>query len=76
VNAIVDGMELVAPAEEGINAVELANSMLYSSFTKSTITLPLDAAAYEAKLKELIANSRFQKKAVTGAQSDITSSFK
>ncbi len=64
IDAILDGTPLVAEAEEGIHSVELANAMLYSSFTGETVNLPLDGAAYEAKLKELIANSRFEKKVV------------
>ena len=56
-NAILSGEKLIAPAEEGIRSVELANAMLYSSLTGSTIELPLDGAAYEAKLLELITNS-------------------
>jgi predicted dehydrogenase len=57
VDAILQGKPLVAPAEEGIRAVELANAMLYSSMTGQTLNLPLDADAYEKKLKELIAAS-------------------
>lgn len=57
-NAILNGEKLIAPAEEGIHSVELANAMLYSSLTDSTIELPLDGQAYEAKLLELINNSK------------------
>lgn len=61
-NAILHGEELLAPATEGIHSVELANAMLYSSFTDATVELPLDGAAYETHLKKLIAASTFQKK--------------
>ena len=60
-NAILDGTPLIAPAEEGINAVELACGMLYSSFTGKTVDLPLDADAYERHLKKLIAGSKDKK---------------
>ena len=50
VDAILDGVPLIAPAAEGINSVELANAMLYSTFINDKVTLPLDAAAYEAAL--------------------------
>ena len=53
--AIRNGAPLIAPAEEGIHSVELANAMLYSSFTGKTIELPLDGRAYERHLKKLIA---------------------
>lgn len=62
-NAILHGEPLVAPASEGIHSVELANSMLHSSFTDKTVELPLDAKAYEANLKKLIAESTFEKTA-------------
>ncbi len=61
VDAILDGTPLIAPAEEGMKSVELANSMVYSALTHMPVNLPLDSTAYENKLKELIANSKFVK---------------
>lgn len=52
--AILDGAPLIAPGEEGIRSVELANAMLYSTFTASPVNLPLDSAAYEQALQERI----------------------
>ena len=75
VDAILDGTPLVAPGEQGINSVELANAMIYSSLTNQTVALPLDAAAYARKLEELIAASKFEKKVVTVAGEDFTKSF-
>ena len=63
IDAILDGVPLIAPAEEGLKSVELCNSMLYSSFTGKTVDLPLDPAAYERHLKKLIKNSTFKKNA-------------
>jgi len=62
VDAILDGAPLIAPAAEGINSVELANAMLYSTFSDSKVTLPLDAAAYEVALQKKIAESSFKSK--------------
>jgi predicted dehydrogenase len=76
VDAVLDGVERITPGEEGINSVELVNCMLYSTWTDSSVTLPLDAVAYEAKLKELCATSRFEKKEVKAKQDDIATSFK
>ena len=76
VDAILDGVPLIAPAEEGIHSVELANAMLFSSFRNETATLPLDGAAYEELLQGLIARSRFEKKAAAGAGVDMTRSFR
>jgi predicted dehydrogenase len=56
-DAILHGAPLIAPAEEGIHSVELANAMLYSTFTGKTVELPLDGAAYERHLQELISRS-------------------
>lgn len=76
VDSILDGSPLVAPAEEGIKSVEMANSMIYSQVKDVTVNLPLDSAAYEATLKDLIANSKFVKKAEVKREEDITTSFK
>ncbi len=58
VDAILRGTPLMAPAEEGINSVELANAMLYSSLTGKTVELPLDGKAYERMLQKLIRDSK------------------
>ena len=52
VAAIRGEEKLIAPAEEGIRSVELANAMLLSSFRDCPIRLPLDAAEYAAELKK------------------------
>jgi predicted dehydrogenase len=59
--AILDGVPLIAPAPEGLAALELANAMLLSAWTNKTVDLPLDAAVYEKWLKRKIAGSRFGK---------------
>jgi len=61
IDAILSGKELIAPAEEGINSVELANAMLYSSMTRETVPVPLDGDSFEALLKKLISESTFVK---------------
>ena len=58
VNAILDGTPLIAPAEEGIRSVEMANAMLLSSLLGEPVDLPIDGEVFEDKLKELIAQSR------------------
>ena len=74
-DAILDGSPLIAPGAEGLGSVELANVLLYSSLVDQTISLPMDGAAFETKLKELIANSRFEKKVVEIKNDDFTQSF-
>ena len=76
INAILDGEPLIAPGEEGIHSVELANVILYSSLIGQTVELPMDSAAYEKKLNELIAGSKIEKKVVAVSNEDFTKSFK
>lgn len=81
VDAILDGVQLIAPAEEGIKSLELANAMLYSSLMNRTIELPLDSAAYERKLRSLIKESdrmgpRRKAAAASGGGEDLTKSFR
>jgi predicted dehydrogenase len=67
VAAIRDGQPLIAPAEEGINSVILANGIMQSSFDGASVTLPLDEGRYAAHLKKLIAESTFRKPSASGA---------
>ena len=76
VNAILDGEPLIAPGEEGIHSVELANVILYSSLVDQMVELPMDSAAYEKRLNELIANSKAEKKVVAVSNEDFTKSFR
>ncbi len=76
VNAILDGEPLIAPGEEGIHSVELANVILYSSLIERPVALPMDSAAYEQKLNQLIAGSKTEKKVVGLPDEDFTKSFK
>ncbi len=74
-DAILDGAPLIAPGAEGLGSVELANVLLYSSLLEQTIAMPMDGAAFEQKLNELIAGSRLQKKVVELKNDDFTQSF-
>jgi len=76
VNSILDGEELIAPGASGIGSVELANVMVYSGILGKAIDLPMDGAAWEAKLNELIANSTHEKKVVEVSNEDFSASFR
>jgi predicted dehydrogenase len=76
VEAILDGTPLIAPGAEGLGSVELANVLLYSSLIAQTVELPMDGAAWEKKLNELIAGSRHEKKVVQTVAEDFTKSFR
>ena len=75
VDSILDGTPLISPGEEGINSIELANVLLYSGLINKTIEMPMDSAAYECKLQQLIAASKFEKKVVEISTEDFTKSF-
>lgn len=76
VDAILDGAPLIAPGEQGIHSVELANVMLYSSLINETVKLPMDGSAFEKKLEDLIAGSTMKKTVVEVSTEDFVKSFK
>jgi predicted dehydrogenase len=76
VDAILDGKPLIAPGEEGIHSVELANVTVYSSLLGATVELPMNGAAWEKKLNQLIAESKIVKKVVKVATDDFAGSFR
>lgn len=75
VDAILDGVPLLVPGADGLHSVELANVMLYSSLLGQTVELPMNGAAFEQKLGQLIAESKFEKKVQTVSDEDFTKSF-
>jgi predicted dehydrogenase len=76
VNAILDGETLIAPGADGIHSVELANAMVFSSLEKQTVELPMNSAAWEKKLNQLIAESKLEKKVMQVEVTDFASSFR
>ena len=54
---ILDGTPLIAPAEEGIRSVELANAMILSSLRRAPVDLPLDGRRFARALRGLIRQS-------------------
>ncbi len=74
-DAILEGKPLIAPAAEGVHSVELANAMLYSTFTDSSVKLPLSGADFEAALKKKIESSTVKKVAAAGAGQDFSTTF-
>jgi hypothetical protein len=76
VNAILDGEPLIAPGADGLHSLELANAMGFSSLLGETIELPMDGAAWEMKLHQLIAESKTVKKISCAATDDFTGSFR
>lgn len=74
-DAIAGKAALIAPAREGIHSVELANAMLYSSLQGTPVHLPIDGAAFETALKDLIAGSTFEKKTQEVSEVNMDDSF-
>lgn len=48
--AVRESAPLLATAEDGVNALELANAILLSAHLQRSVSLPLDRAAYDAFL--------------------------
>jgi predicted dehydrogenase len=51
--AILQGTPLIADGVAGRMSLELANAMIYSSYTRREVELPLDRRAYSALFEEL-----------------------
>ena len=75
-DAILKGTTLIAPGEEGINGLQIANAMYLSSWTGSTVTIPVDENLFYDKLQEKIKTSTFIKKAQGDTVLDVDKSFK
>jgi predicted dehydrogenase len=56
-DAILHGTSLIAPGEEGIKALEIANAIYLSSWLKKKVELPIDAELYYEKLQEKMNHS-------------------
>jgi len=74
--AVLDGAPLIAPAEEGIHSLEIANAMLLSTWLDRTVDLPIDGRTYEELLKQRIAASKPKtRKAAAATSEDFAKSF-
>lgn len=70
-DSIRKGSPLLAPGEDGVKALEIANAMYLSSWLNETVELPVDPNYYLKKLQEKISTSTFEKKNVTNATLDV-----
>lgn len=64
-DAILDGKELIAHGEEGINSLSISNAAYLSSWTGSSVDIPVDEESFEKHLTELCRTERREKKTVT-----------
>lgn len=75
VDAIRKGTPLLAPGQEGIRGVEIANAMLLSAWTGDWAALPVDEEQFLARLQEKIAASTYKKPVAAGKAADLAGSF-
>ena len=75
ISAVLDGTPLVAPGEEGLPSVELANMMALSSIHEKAIHAPLNARIYKEELEKRIKKSSRKTKKTKARVEDITQSW-
>jgi predicted dehydrogenase len=73
--AILRGERLIAPAEEGIRSVELANAMLLSAWRGNAVPVPISARGYARQLKQRADNSVAKDTVGDQLTDDLSASF-
>jgi len=63
VQAIVNKEELIAPAEQGLDSLAIANAILWSAWSGKRISFPLDSEGYQTALNEKLSQSTLREKA-------------
>ena len=71
IDSISKGESLLAPGEDGVKALDIANAMYLSSWLNEIVELPVDPNDYFEKLQEKISTSAFEKKNVTNTILDV-----
>lgn len=74
--AILHSEPLIAPAEDGIDSLALANAMLLSTWENRSVELPLDSAHYQSLLEKKIRSSKLREKADIEVNIDMDSSYR
>ena len=57
IDAILKGDPLIAPGADGVHGLEIGNAILMAGLTRRSVSLPLDADAYEDFLTRLASQS-------------------
>jgi predicted dehydrogenase len=76
VQAILNDVQLLVPAEQGLASLDLANAMLLSTWQQKNVALPLDRAEYQQHLAEKVANSSLRKKNNQQVNIDMQQSYR
>lgn len=75
IKSIQKGSKLLAPGIEGIRGLTISNAMHLSSWTNSTVELPLDEDLYYELLQDKIRNSNFKKDNVVEVVNNVNGTF-
>ncbi|MEP0177715.1 MAG: Gfo/Idh/MocA family oxidoreductase [Paraglaciecola sp.] len=76
IEATLNQQSLIAPAEEGIKSLSIANAILWSAWTKQGIVLPLDSGGYQQALNKKLVHSRLRTKSNVKANIDMGASYR
>ena len=76
VDAINNGAALIAPAQDGLASLDMANAMLLSTWQQQGISLPLDRKEYQQALDGKIASSVLRQKSDKQAKVDMAASYR
>lgn len=76
VAAIRQDQSLIAPAEEGLKSLGLANAILMSHWQKKAVACPPDSTKYQQLLDERIATSSLRKKQNIDVTIDMDKSYR
>lgn len=74
--AINQNTPLIAPAEEGLASLDIANAILLSSWTEQKTSLPLDRQTYQQQLEDKIVDSQLRVKSNVQAKVDMSKSYR
>jgi predicted dehydrogenase len=76
VNAIRGRENLIVNGEEGLNQLELSNSILMSSLLNNKILLPIESELFKRKLEEKVSSSKVKNLPGISLIPDISKSFR
>lgn len=76
IDAINLDTALIAPAEEGLASLDIANAMLQSTWQQRAITLPMNRELYQTLLDEKAAASQLREKSKAEAKVDMSASYR
>jgi len=75
-DAILKDEPLIAPASEGLNSIALANSILLSSWQRSSISMPMNSQQFQSVLDQHMEKSTFRKITEINAVIDLDKSYR